>query len=216
MLVSAAIGRAFLHAQGKATAPASGTPKYNALLAIADSMQKLWASEPDTEWDSLYSRENLTAVITVSDSIALDDTIQYLSKREGESILLNDTPYTLVKPSQLYRKRESNVCAQIGRSLKFPTAFAADSPLIGATVEVPAILYTTDITDGTNTIEVDDPMWLVYMMAAEFARNNIIKAQQYDNLLAYAEQSMTKMKQNNGGQLEEIPRGVFVAGESWV
>jgi hypothetical protein len=38
MTVDQAITKSFLHAQRKPTAPASGTTKYNALLAIADSM----------------------------------------------------------------------------------------------------------------------------------------------------------------------------------
>jgi hypothetical protein len=71
MTVDQAITKAFLHAQRKPTAPAVGTTKYNALLAIADSMQKLWATEPDVEWDSLYQPgPTLAVTVTATDTFA--------------------------------------------------------------------------------------------------------------------------------------------------
>lgn len=214
-----AIQRAFLHAQRKATAPATGSSKYNALLGIADSMQKMWQTEPDVEWDSLYSLETLDSAVTATDTFDLSDGINYIRKRENDFILLTDgtstRQYRLVKPDQLYQYRESNVVARIGSTLKFPKEFASDSSLLGYSIQVPAVLYVDDITNGNQTIQVDDPMWLVYMMAAEFVRNDVVKANQYDNLLALADQTMRRMKQNNTGQTEEVSRDAFMFGESW-
>lgn len=212
--VSWAIQKAFLHSNRKATAPAVGTSKYDALLGIADSMQKMWASEPSVEWDSLYSLETI-GTVSATDTFEFDEEISYISKSELDPILVGTTAYKLVKPNQLYRYQDSNVCAQIGHSLKFAKAFTSDSPLIGQSIKVPAILAVEDITSENDEIQVDDPMWLAYMMAAEFARNDTVKQGQYDNLLALANQCMERMIAANTGSLSEIPMSFNAAGESW-
>lgn len=218
MTIDAAIAKAFLHAQRKATPPAEGTSKYNALLGIADSMQKLWAIEPDTEWTSLYELVSI-GTVTATDTFDLDDSINYISKREGDYVLVTNgtstTEYRLVTPNQLYENRFSAAVARIGNTLKFSKAFAATDSVFGYTIKVPAIVYPDDITVGTQEVQVDDPMWLCYMMAAEFVRNSVEKQGQYDNLLALADQCMQRMKQNNGGQYDAIVTTAFVTGEDW-
>lgn len=212
------IQRAFLHANRKTTMPVGA--KYDALLAIADSVQKMWSTEPDVEWDSLYSLETI-GTVSATDTFDLPDEIAYISKSEDDPIRVTNgtstTTYKLVKPNQLYRYKDAQVCAQIGRTLKFATAFTSTSSTLGYDIQVPAILAVDEITSGTDETQVDDPMWMVYMMAAEFDRNDIIKVNQYDNLLALADQSMQRMKNANSGQLAEISTGGWSAeGESWV
>lgn len=217
--VAWAIQKAFLIAQRKAEAPAAGTSKYEVLLDLADSMTKAWETEPGVEWDSLYSLATI-GTVTATDTFPLLATINYISKSEDNPIrITNGTTtktYRLVSAKQLYKYRDNDVCAQIGRNLVFAKAFTADSSLLGYDIKVPAILYADDITAETATIQVDDPMWLAYMMAAEFCRNDVVKQGQFDTLLGYADQSMQRMKQANGGQLEELAMtpGV-VAGETW-
>jgi hypothetical protein len=219
MTVDQAIAKAFLHAQRKPVAPSAGTTKYNALLMIADSMQKMWAAEPGVEWDSLYALVTLSAVVSATDTFAIDATINDISQREGDSVLVTNgvstTPFTVVDPDQLYGFRNSNVVARLGNTLKFSRAFASTSSMIGYNIKIPAIGYIADITAGSQTIAVDDPMWLVYSMAAEFCRNDTVKAGQYDNLLQMADQHMQKMKQANGGQLETISTPWQPAGANW-
>lgn len=212
--VNWAIQKAFLHSNRKATAPAEGTSKYEAFLDIADSMSKMWASEPSVEWDSLYSLETI-GTVSATDTFDLPDEVNYISKSEDDPIRVGTTAYKLVKPNQLYKYQDSNVCAQIGRTLKFAKAFTSDSAHIGESIQVPSILYTEDLTSGTDEIQVDDPMWLVYMMAAEFARNDSVKQDQYDNLLALANQCMERMIAANSGSLNEVSMNFNAAGESW-
>jgi len=213
------IQKAYLHANRKAIPPAVGTSKYETLLSIVDSMQKLWATEPGVEWDSLYALVSVGS-ISATDTFPIDTTIQYLSKREGDyAIASNGTSsktYTIVKPNQLYAYRNNDVVAQVGRNLKFPSAFSASSSVFGYGLSVPAILYPDDITDGSDVVQVDDPMWLAYMSAYEFVRNDLVKRNTKDDLLAYAEQSMIKMKQANGGQYNTVSTPWTPAGESWI
>ena len=46
---------------------------------------------------------------------------------------------------------------------------------------------------------VDDVNWLIYMLAAEIARSDIVQAGQYGNLVALAQNSMTSMKNRQRG-----------------
>lgn len=219
MTVDSAIAKAFLHAKRKATSPTGS--KYNALLGMADSFQKLWATE--TDWSSLYASVTLTALVSATDTFSLANatgTVDYISDREGNPIQLYDgTSYAkvyFVSPAQLYEYRFRLATAQIGSNLKFSAAFAADSQYIGDSIVVPAYLAVNEITSGSDTVQVDDPMWLCYMMAAEFCRNDVEKAGQYDNLLALADQCMQKMLANNGGQYETVVTAWQPEGESWV
>jgi hypothetical protein len=219
MTIDQAITKAFLHAQRKATPPASGTPKYNALLGIADSMTRQWASEPGVEWDSLYSLETLAALVTATDTFALNSTIDNISKRPGDYILVTNgvttCRYTLVPPNQLYLDRYKNSVARIGSNLKFSKAFVSTDTTIGYSIKVPSILYPTEITSGSQLVQVDDPMYLVYMMAAEFVRNDAVRVGQYSNLLALADEIMQKMKQVQGGQIEYVATPWAPAGAEW-
>lgn len=188
---------------------------------MADSFQKLWATE--TDWSSLYASVTLTALVSATDTFSLANatgTVDYISDREGNPIQLYDgTSYAkvyFVSPAQLYEYRFRLATAQIGSNLKFSAAFAADSQYIGDSIVVPAYLAVNEITSGSDTVQVDDPMWLCYMMAAEFCRNDVEKAGQYDNLLALADQCMQKMLANNGGQYETVVTAWQPEGESWV
>lgn len=218
--VTWAINRAFLHAKGKATAPAVGTGKHDQLLAIADTVQKMWAGEPGMEWNSLYDSVELADAVSATATYALPATVDTLSKRADDPVIITDTNggitrYTVVDPSQLDRQREAKVVAKIGRSLVFPQAFAADSPLIGGTITVPAILAVSDITSGDDIIQVDDPLWMAYAMAAEFAQNDLVKISNVPHLQDVANLLMQKMKDNNGGNMDELVRDWSPAGVEW-
>jgi hypothetical protein len=214
------IQKAFLEAQRKSTAPTSGTSKYNALLGIVDNKQLEWASEPSVEWDSLYSVVTLAAVVSATDTFALTGTINYISKREGNPILItngtNTSRFMLVSPNQLDEYRYDDACAQVGSNLVFSKAFSASSSLIGYNIKVPSMLYPTDITSGSQNVQVDDPLWLVYMVAADFVRNDVVKRDNYDLLLQMAAERMAKMKQANGGQQAAVATPWAPTGETWL
>lgn len=213
------ITKAYQAFKGKATAPANTTDKYALMLSILDSTQDDWRSEPDTEWNSLYQTV-ATGTITATDTFDLDDETDFISKRAGDYITLTDTSghsdtVKLVTADQLYTFRDQLAVARIGRTLKFSKAFTANSPYIGRTLNVPSYIFTDDITKGSDIVQCDDPMYLAYMLAAELARNDTVKAGQYNNLIDKAGERMNKMKQNNGGQEDTVPREPIGLGETW-
>lgn len=214
------IQKAFLHANRKATPPNSGTPKYNALLGIVDSMQKLWADEPEVDgWDSLYSPAQLAATVTATDTFALTSTIQRLSKRQGDYIRVtngtNTVPFKIITAKQLYEYRYQNAVAQIGRNLKFSRAFTADSSMLGYNIVVPCFLYPDDIDSGTDVTQVDNPMWLAYMSAEEFIRNDLVRRNTKNDLLQLAANVMEKMIDDNDGQEDTVSTNWQPEGETW-
>lgn len=219
MTIETAITKAYSMAKGKPTPPAVGTTKYNQLLLEADTLTKLWAAEPSIQWNSLYARTSCGTLGAVS-SKALDATINYVIKSENDPIyVVNNgarTDLNVVTPDQLYLTRGSNTIALAGRNLIFNEALTADSPLFGGTLYVPSLLYPTDITTASQSIQVDDPMWLVYMMAAEFVRNDLVRQNQYPSLINYAQESMKKMKENNQGSYETVITNWEPLGETWV
>lgn len=218
MTITTVIQRAYSEAKGKATPPAVGTAKYNQLLLLADSLTKVWAAEPGVQWNSLYSKVSAGTIGAVS-TIALPATSNYLIKEEGDPIHAisgtQRTDFKLVQPNELYSNRYVNAVAQAGRSLLFYEAFTSASPVFGWTLYVPSIIYPTDITVGADVVQVDDPMWLVFMMAAEFVRNDLVRQNQYPSLINYATESMNKMKQDNQSQNEVVDTPFQPLGVTW-
>jgi hypothetical protein len=182
-------------------------------------MQHMWADEDGVDWNSLYSLETI-GTVTATDTFDLPDEVNYILKDEDSPILVTNgtstTTFKLVSARQLYQTKDSDACAQIGRTLVFSRPFTSSSSTLGYSIKVPAILYVEDITSETDEVQVEDPMWLAYMMAAEFNRGDIVKRDTYDQLLALAESCMTKMKTSNAGSVETVTSGGWSAqGESW-
>lgn len=199
------ITKAFSISQGKPVPPAQGSTKYNQLLIIVDSEQKNIVHEPSVDWSWLYQTQQLTSSST--DTFDLDDTVDYVVQDEQDPIRIGTREYKLVTPKQLYKYRNNYACAQIGQQLVFSRPI--DNDVAGQTMYIPTIVKVDDITSPTDEITVDDPMCLVYMVAAEFARNDIIKIGQYSNLLAKGNNLLEKMKQGNEGSYEQIESQQF-------
>jgi len=207
------IQKAYTYAKGKAVPPISGTTKYTTLVSIIDSMQKTWSIESGVDWDSLYEFRTLTATPDGTNFVPLDADIARVIKVEDEPILVNGIEYIIIAPSQIRKYRFGNYVAVVGNKLKF--SHALDASLTGTAVKVPIVRQVGDLISGSSIVEVDDPMWLATASAAEFDRNDVVKAANYNLLLSVAEQFMTKMKENNGGAFEAVDTPWHPEGQSW-
>ena len=76
----------------------------------------------------------------------------------------------------------------------------------GAKIIAPVIRRTKKLVEPEDKVEVDDPYWLIYMMAAEFVRNSRTKSNQYGNLVTLAQSSMAGMQSRNGYKFDEVIR----------
>lgn len=226
MSIDDAIQKAYSLARGKdtiGTPLAAGDSKYKQLLQIADVMQKTWMNTDGVEWQSLWKLFRLADVVAVNtDTYALPVTLRTISSREQDSVIITATDgvtfweYDIISPNQLnqFAMNPPQAAAQVGTNLQFAHfigkhAFMTSDPAIGGTIDVPGYQFVSDINANSNTstqtVQVDDPMWLVYMMAGEFVRTDLVRQAQYPNLLNLAQDRMDAMLANNGGQLDEIP-----------
>lgn len=212
------IQRAHFRGTSKPTAPTVGSKKYNQLVLSGQIFTDSFNNEPYTDWPSQYDFRSLTALVTATDTFALDDAINKVSQQEGDYVRIvhtddNETEYEVISADRLYENRYNYVVAVVGRNLMFPRAFTADDPQFGGTIIVPSYGKATFPDSDAGDIEVDDPNWLVLMAAAELIRNDITRKSEYPNLLGEAKVLMDKMKENAGARVDEIYRPNFFDGE---
>jgi len=218
MNVSQFVQKAYLASNGKTTVLAPTSPRYVKFVALANTLQDDWLSEPDIQWNSRYERLSLGTI--TSDRVAMDEDIYEFSKREGDYITITSTAgnisyWSLVTPEEFRRYRYNNTCTVIGDELVFARTFVTGDNEYGGEVIVPVTMKLDPLVQPTDDILVDDPNWLVYAVAAEQVRNTVTKLSQYPALIQKANNIMVKMKQKNDAQLDQIPMSPSVLGESW-
>lgn len=221
MTTQEAVADVYLKSTGKTTVLTSGT-KYDKILALLDFYQRRWAREPGVDWNSLYIPDLSIGKVTATDSFDLDtSTIKSLSSTEGDTVKimwtdgLGYTEYDIIQPDSMKdyfygQNKESslgNYCAKIGASLVFNHTFTTSDSEYGGDIQVPCYSYPETITGATDEeIQVDDPDWLVLRVAAEYVRTDLTRQGQYSNLLAEANEAMSRMIDDNNSQIEEVNR----------
>lgn len=214
-----AIQKAYQRATRHVDTLTASSANYQALLEMADDFQRDWQDEPGVDWRSLYQQVAIGTVQLSTPSYSLPNTIRHLSNREEDSVILQITSgansgetwfYDMINPDKLTEYRYKQACSILQDQLYFANSpenpiFPANDARLGAQITVPAYMYVKDLTSANQTIQVDDPMWLVYMMAAEFVRTDFVRQNQYPNLLAAAANKMEGMLQRNEDQRQEVP-----------
>jgi hypothetical protein len=224
MTITEAVTAVYLKAVGKATAPTSGTSKYDRIIGLLDFYQRRWGREKGVDWNSLYDPALSIGTVTATDSFDLDtSTVRKLSDREGDVVRIvwsdgvSYTDYDIVSADTLKNyyygpgKTSSKgfVCARIGNQLVFNHTFTTDDAQYGGDIQVPCYTFPDAITDdspNTDEVQVDDPDWLVLICAAEYVRNDITRRQRYPELLAEANEAMERMRDDNEAQINVINR----------
>lgn len=244
MLVDTAIQKVYLFATGKNELPTVDSTKYTKILGLLNAYKDVWAQEPGVQWKSTRSLTALADAVSATDTYALPTAViggtAKFSTQEGDFVRIiysagtKETEWTIVEDSKLYRDgpsvnnagdvgiNTSGNCARRGSNLVFDVPFTASSVEFGGTIYVPVYTTPADMvsstSDPTDTVEVDDPYWIIFMAAAEYVRNDVTKQNQYGNLVAQALNSMEAMKENNEAQVESsyIPGQLGSAmGETW-
>lgn len=223
MTVTEAIAAVYLKATGKTTTLTSGT-HYTKILGLLEFYQRRWAREPGIDWNSLYNPAFSLGTVTATDTFDLDSsTVRKISDREGDSVRIvwsdgvGYTDYDVVDAVTLKDysygvNRESPiafVCAQIGDTLVFNHTFTTTDSQYGGEIQLPCYVYPDTITSTSTDnqdIQVDDPDWLVLRVAAEYVRTDLTRQGQYPLILAEANEAMTRMKDDNEGQIDIVDR----------
>jgi hypothetical protein len=217
------ISDCYLKATGKTTTLTTGT-KFDRIVRLGNYYQRRWAREPEIDWNSLYNPAYSLGTITNTDSFDVDaSTVRKLSDRQGDYVRIvwsngvGYTDYDIVNHDKLkdyswgVNKESANgyYCTQIGGQLVFNHTFISTDPQFGGEIFVPAYVFPDEIT-STNTdnqdVQCDDPDWLVTRVAAEYVRNDITRRQRYPELLTEANEIMSRMKDDNEGQLDTVDK----------
>jgi len=222
LVLSDLIAKAYLAATGEVATLASSDDDYKKLLSLANTIIHDWATEPGINWASLYDPAVQIGTVSATDTYDLDDSIRVISQKEGDFVRIIDATddtkhydYQTVESDQLKRYTTGNYCARVGRTLVFNKTFVSTDKEYGGTIYVPAYTTPDDLVGANDDVPVDDPNWLVYMMAAEYVRPDIVLRDQYPNLIAKAEASMEGMKEANGAQIETIVKEPVGIATRW-
>lgn len=219
MTLTELIQKTYLKATGKPTAPSAGTRKYEQILELQKYYTEVWEREPGVDWSSLFDYQTLDSLVTATDTFELPDTIRKISQQEGDYIRIllgnQEWEYELVPADRLYEYRYENAVAQVGRNLRFSREFESTDPQIGGSIIVPSYGYVEVALTGTDEIAIDDPNWLVTICAAEFVRNDIVRQNQYPNLVAEATVLMERMKEDTGNSVTEVVKLWAPPGNDW-
>ena len=229
MTVSEFITAAWRRAKGKNPTFAAQSTKWNLILDMGNDWTRYWATEYGVDFNSLYDPRVDIGNVIATDTFELDSSIRKLSDKLGDVVRIMHTDgvgytdYTIVPHDDLKmyyggQDKESPsgfYCAQMGRDLVFNHEFISTDQQYGGSIEVPAYLYPDVLENATDDIQVDNPDWLVLIVASELARNDVTRQSQYPALLAQANDKMNSMKDDNDAQLSEVTRPWNPGGSSW-
>lgn len=179
--------------------PSAGADKYNRILMIANRKIEEWARDANVNWRSLWSDDNLTTVLADTQNYNLPATVIRTSDYVYVDIDgLPHAQYKVVPPAQ--RDAYPYSCYVQGVNppiLTFNFDINTGDPIVGGTIRLATYKVPDALEDTTDEIPVDDPTWLVYEVAAELARNDPAKDDQFGNLAGIANDKYQKMIRNN-------------------
>lgn len=205
MTCADAVDAVYLRATGKVATFAFADPKGVKILGLLNFYSRRWSRETGIDWISLYNPLFPIGTISNTDTFSIDtSTIRKLSQQEGDNVRIvweTDssffTDYELVPADRMKEFNHGAFAARQGSSLIFNRTFVSTDPEFGGTLYVPCYLYTDDLINSTDDVQVDDPDWLVLICAAEYVRTDLTRLGQYPNLLAEANDCMQRMKDDN-------------------
>lgn len=205
MQIDKIIQKAYKMATGDDESISRSEPSYSKYVSILNDLQRDWYEEPlilpNERWASLEREE--TIVISSDTQYDLDGGLAIHP--------LNYSPLSITLPSggiiipklvsttEFIRSNDKNVytASSFGKTINLKKEFIDSA--IGGRITYPYYVNLEEISNDDDNIIVDNPNWLVYMLAAEIARSDIVQAGQYGNLVSLAQNSMTSMKNRQRG-----------------
>jgi len=192
MIVNEIIQIAYKIATGDDEALPQGDPSYSKYIDFLNIFQTSWMEErlmvSGERWQSLESNAELRPQTgenyVLLPANARDFTYKPLRQQrihlfsDKNRILLDNEEFSVVGNKVFFVQ---NILDKI----------KSDSNM---KVSVPYYHRPLRLTSGNNEVEVDNPNWLIYMLAAEIARTDVLQSGQYGNLVAMAQNEMQHMK----------------------
>lgn len=118
----------------------------------------------------------------------------------------NYTDYTLVPHDRLKDYATDNYLARVGNTLKFNKTFETTDAQYGGEVQVPVYEFPDAFAADSDAIDIDDPNWLVFTVAADRVKNDVTRKDLRADLVAQANEALMAMIEMNGSQKDELFR----------
>lgn len=209
MILSEAVNDIYLAYRGKlSNVPAAGTEKYNRILTIINRNQRQWAKDSTVDWPSRFEVRQLGTTATGTQVYDIDDDIirpsDYVQLVDANN---NKRTIQILKPQTVALATEG--CYVSGTDpLQLTFVTTIGDSLSGLTIQMPCYTMPDDYTSPNDTIIIDNPQWLIYATAAELARNDYSKEEQYSNLQGIANDLYANMKSDAEVNAYSQPNGV--------
>jgi hypothetical protein len=189
-------------------------------VSIANFQQRAWANESGVSWTSLYDpARKIASIRSGTDTYSFGSSVKSVSHQSGDFIQLkNDdgqiTNYTTVDATQL-KDYHGNYCAVIGKTIKFTTDFTDNDQLDGASILLPCFTYPKTLKNNTDEVAVDDPNWLITMIAADWVQTDVTRSYLRGQFITEANAYMAQMKRDNRGQVRKVTKAAAPRMTRW-
>lgn len=178
--------------------PAFGSDKANVALAIANRKIVEWATDPRNKWNSLFEINSVGTISTSTLTYDLDDT--FFLPSDFAKIVKTDASYVeypIVKAQQRNVLNGQSLYIHGSDPKKITFSQDIDTGLASGILYVPGYYIPSTLTAQTDVVPVDDPNWLVYIVASELARNDAAKDDMYPTLAGMANDLYLRMSNAN-------------------
>lgn len=209
MITSDLLGQAWAKAEGEEFTDGVGSDNWNYMFTLANYYITSCQNEYGVDWVSLYDPLFDIGTVTATDTFDLDPSdVRKLSNETEDYVRIvhtdgtSYTDYTIVPANQIKRYQFRNgmaqkVCAKVGASLKFARPFQSSDIQFGGTIYVPKYGSFDALVNENSTVPIDNPLWLVCMIAYDVALHDILRKDISGNILAEAAEIMKAMKSDN-------------------
>ncbi len=224
MTVSEFVSQVVLLSEGKLPIFTTGSTKWLRIVAQGNHFLQQLARERGVEWSRWYTNALTLGTVTATDTYEIPDEARKLSTQEGDTIRITHlddtyTDYTTVPHNRLKDYQNGNYCTKIGNSIVFNKTFVSTDPQFGGTITAPAYTFPETFSADSDTIDIDDPNWLVYTVASDRVKNDVTRKDLRADLIAQANEALIAMKDDNLSQMEEISSGwnplESIPGDPW-
>jgi hypothetical protein len=179
--------------------PAWGSDKANVAISIANRKIQEWATDPRNKWNSLFEITAVGTTISTSTQTYNLGATFFAPSDFAKAVKTDDSyvEYPITKAQQRDVTGGQSLYVHGSNPKKITFSQTIDAGIDGGTLYVAGYYIPSSLTLSTSVVPVDDPIWLVYSVAAELARNDPAKEDQYPSLAGMANDLYTKMSNAN-------------------
>lgn len=192
-------------------APTEGSDDYALWINTTNRRQREAAVDPKQPRASNWVVESLGTLAAGTNTFDLDDTFFMPDSYVLVTPVDQTAPieFIIIKPQEIrnfLRQRATYISGFDPSTLTFVDEINSDDQLVGADVTIQGYTIPDDVTNDTDTVQVDDPYWLATIVASDLAFSDLQYADKAPDLLNRANDMYRKMNHVNRRGVYGQPR----------